>query len=203
MRKVIAVLILIGLGALLIINPSIYNKKDDDKTSKLYDTNITEEEILELAKADQGVLDFSVESLQGAPDQIVAFNAMVMKVMYGYEDFRLEDEEIELLAKIQRKYYHDDLLEINPEALHLLGIVKEAEKAHEETSWIIDYNVFPPEYSNSDPNNVATVKVAFVPNSFDSSDDIYMRYLVEREEDGLWYIKGWVGMDESEIKVIE
>ena len=203
MRKVIAVLILIGLAALLIINPGIYSRKDVDNTDMLYDSNITEEEILQLAEADQGVLDFGVTSLQESPEQLVRFNAMIMKVMYGSEDVLLSEEEIISLAKIQRKYMHPELLALNPESEHLKGVVGEAQKAHEEESWIIDFNVLAPDYSHSDPTTVATVKVAFVPNSFDSTDDIYMRYLVEKNEEGLWFIKGWVALDADDYIVIE
>lgn len=204
MRKVIAILILVGLAALLYFNPSIYQRNGGDDMMKLADANIEEDEILPLAKADDGVLTFSVTSLQETPDDIVTFNAMLMKVMYNYDERKKEgtsDEDIELLAKVQRQYYHPDLLEINPEGMHFLGIVSEVKKAREGLSWIVDYQVDSPVYANDNPD-VAVVKVTFIPNSLGNSTDIIQQFLLEREE-GLWYIKGWIGLDADETTIIE
>lgn len=205
MRKIIAVLILIGLGALLIINPSIYNKRGDTDF-QLLDNRIEENEILRLVKANEGAMKLDVRGLQQTPEQIMNFNTMVMKVMYLPDT---ASEEVELLVKLQRQYYHEDLLALNPEGVHLLSVVNEVEKANLGESWIVDYRVYAPVYDDSN-QNLATVKVAFVPNSMDSTDDIFMHYLLEREtvetEDGptrLWFIKGWAGVDEAEETVVE
>lgn len=204
MRKVIAIVILIGLGALLWINPSIYNKKHQNDEDKLYDSIIEEDEILQLVKADKGILNLPITDLQSSPEEIINFNAMLMKVMYSVETLKndevlqkLTEEEIRLLAGVQREYYHDDLLEVNPEILHLRGVAIAVEKAVAEKEWIVDYKVASAIY---DPNNQkqATVLVTFIPSFSDGDEkyDINMRYLLERisTEDGeLWFIKGWVG----------
>lgn len=199
MRKVIAIVILIGLGALLYFSPSMYKKTIEDPIDQLADGNIKEDEILSLAKAAQGdALDFSVEQLQVEPDKIVTFNAMLMKVMYQNGDNvkLLTEEEIELLVKVQRMYYHEDLLAINDEDLHILGAVKEVERAREGEGWIVDYIVGSPIYDPND-NSIAIVDVTFIPNSLGESTDINQRYVVQRV-DGLWYIKGWTGLGDSE-----
>lgn len=210
MRKVIAILILIGLGALLWFNPSIYNTRNQDKTEELYDDLIKEEEILQLVKADQGIMTLPVENLQSSPEEIVNFNAMIMKVMHSVNVYKndevvqkLTEDEIKLLVGIQRKYYHEDLLEANPESLHLRNSAKSVEQAVAEKEWIVEYKVGSAEY---DPNNpdVATVLTMFMPNFSDGTEayDIKMRYLLEREtvnDQELWFIKGWVGAPEETI----
>lgn len=196
MRKVIAVVVLIGLGVLIYLNPSIYNRNRQNEIDLLADDIIEEEELISLARADEGsMLNFSVEELQRTPDQIVTFNAMVMKVMYRFGDNvnPLTEEEIGLLVDIQRKYYHEDLLAINDREFHILTAVKEVERAHEGEDWIVDYVVEAPVYDSTN-SDVAVVDVTFIPNSLGESTDIHQRYLVERMA-GLWYIKGWKGIE--------
>lgn len=195
MRKVVAVLILLGLGVLIYFSPNIYNRNEEEiKQEKLFDEVIEEDEILPFAKLNRGALSFSVENLQETPDEIMQFNMMLMKVMYSGD---LDDEEIQLLAKVQRSYFHEDLLAINSETAHLKSIVDEVHKAVEGESWIIDYKVLAPEYSPSD-RNIVLVKTIIVPNGIDIKEDIYQRYILERVE-GLWYIKGWVAIDDITV----
>lgn len=199
MKKIIAIGIIIGLGVLVYFIPSMYKRTSENQIDQLADGNIKEEEILPLAKAaESDTLDFSVEQLQVKPDTIVEFNAMVMKVMYqnGEDVDLLTEEDIELLVKVQRKYYHEDLLAINDLDLHVLGAVREVERARDGESWIVDYTVGSPVYDSSD-NDTAIVDVTFVPNSIGVSTDINQRYVVERVK-GLWYIKGWSGLGEDE-----
>jgi len=199
MRKVIGVVILIGLAALLYFSPSMYKQTPEDPLDQLADGTIKEDEILPLAKAAQGdALDFSVEQLQIKPDKIITFNAMVMKVMYGSgEDGQvLTEEEIGLLVDIQRMYYHEELLAINDRDLHLLSVVREIERAREGGGWIVDYVVGSPVYDPND-NSIAIIDVTFIPNSLGESTDINQRYVVQRV-DGLWYIKGWTGLGDSD-----
>jgi len=192
MRKIIAVLILIGLGALLILNPSIYNKNKEEETERLFDEIIEEKEILPLAKANTGILTFNVEKLQKSPYEIIKFNTMLMKVMYSG---KLTEEEVQLLAKVQRTYYTLDLLELNPEEAHMTSIVEEVRRAGEGKAHIVDYRVLLPEYSPTD-NTLAFVKVVFIPNSIGKSENIQQQYVLERSE-GLWFIKGWVPVDDA------
>ncbi len=210
MRKVIAVLILIGLGALLYFSPSVYKKVDEDPMIKLMDANIEEDEILPLAEASDGdALKFSVQQLQTSPEQIVAFNTKLMKVMYRYGDEEynkgvdpLTDEEITLLVKVQRQYYHEDLLKVNSDLeRHAMNAIKEVKKARENAAWIVDYKVGAPVYDQDD-NNLAVVQVTFIPSTQGDNVDYYHQYLVERV-DSLWYIKGWRGLDDASVKVIE
>lgn len=202
MRKVIAVIIMIGLGALLIYNPSIYNRRNATDDEHLFDSRIEEDEILRLAKLDQGVLDLGVNKLQVAPEQLMNFNSMLMKVMY---DPTTSEEDIEILTGIQRQYYHADLIALNPEVEHMKAVIQDVLRARESQDWIIAHKV---ESTIYDPNDtdVAIVTVSFTPNSVDSTDDIFMQYLLEREEvnnEKLWFIKGWIGIDESEVVVAE
>ena len=204
MRRVVAVLILIGLGVLLYYNPSVYKRDRDIELEKLFDANIEEDEILPLAKADDGALSLSLEKLQQTPDQVITFNTMLLKVMYqsgeGQRD-ALSEEEIQLLAKVQRKYYHEDLLARNPESRHLSSVVDEVLVAQEEGSWIVGYVVEAPAYSPEDVNQ-AVVQVTIIPNSLGESTDLYQQYLLERV-DGLWYIKGWRGLTPAEAIFVE
>ncbi|MCF8019605.1 MAG: hypothetical protein K9L62_09350 [Vallitaleaceae bacterium] len=194
MRKIIAVLVLIGLGALLIFNPSIYNKNKEEAAEKLFDEIIEEKEILPLAKANTGMLTFNVEKLQKSPYEIIKFNTMLMKVMYSGN---LAEEEIRLLAKVQRTYYTEDLIELNPEEEHMASIVEEVRRAAEGDDHIVDYRVMLPEYSPTD-NTLAFVKVVFIPNSVGKSENIQQQYVLERSE-GLWFIKGWVPVEDTII----
>ncbi len=201
MRKVIAIVILIGLGVLVYFNPSIYNKRNVDEIDGLADGIIEEEDILPLARAISGdTLDFRIEDIQRTPDQIVKFNAMVMKVMYRYGKgvTPLTEEEIGLLIDLQRLYYHEELLAINDRDFQLIGAVREIEKAREAESWIVDYRVESPVYDKND-SDIAVVEVTFIPSSLGESTDIHHRYLVERDS-GLWYIKGWVGYDDITVE---
>jgi len=203
MRKVIAVVILLALGALLIWNPSIYKKKKADTEARLLDGRIEEEEILPLAKIKSDTLTFNVEELQRTPDKIMLFNSMLMKVMYagGETGNVLSDEDIKVLAKVQRRYFHKDLLDVNTEAAHLAAIIKEVHKARDGESWIVGYEVQGTEYSPTE-TNIALVTVRFMPNSVGESIDIYQRYILERNEAGLWFIKGWEGLDANEVVVM-
>lgn len=209
MRKIIAVVILIGLGALLWINPGIYNTKNQDKTEQLYDSRIEEDEILQLVKANAGILNLRITELQTSPEEIVNFNSMVMKLMYSVEPNSkkgksiqlLTREELELLADIQREYYHEDLLAENDKMTHIQGVVQEVEKAIAAEEYIVDYKINSTTYDSNNPD-VATVFVTFIPNYSDGREalDIRMNYLLERENiegNKLWFIKGWVGAPDA------
>lgn len=197
MKKIIAVVILFSMGALLIFNPSILRQRAIDQTSTLFDDTVLEEEVLPMAQKDFAKTQEVIKKLQITPDGIVRLNAMIMKKMYSGS---LEEEDIELLARVQRVYYHEDLLEINPEEVHLLSVVREVKAATESENWIIDFEIGSPIISENNPN-VAIVQITYIPNSLGISTDIYQQYLLERQG-GLWYIKGWVGIEESQVQEI-
>ena len=198
MKKVIAFIILIAIAALLIINPSIYNRRNNEAEDPLYDQVIEENEIIPLAESDSDLVDEFIAQLQQSPEQLLTFNAMIMKVMYQTE---IEDDVLKRLMNLQRRYYHTELLEINPENLHFANLKAEIEKAREGESWIVEYKVDTPMISEVNPN-VAVVLVTFIPNSIGKSTDIYQQYLLERI-DGLWYIKGWIGLSEDQVYTVD
>lgn len=203
MRQAIAILILVGLAALLYFSPSIYRRTDEDPLASLTDAVIEEDEILELAKAMDGSgLVFSVDQIQQSPEQLMNFNAKLMKVMYswGEEVSPLSDDEIAMLVNVQREYYHEDLLAVNQDPFfHALKAVEEVRQAQENETWIVDYKIGPAAYSDEDPN-VAVVQLTIIPSDLGDNVDYYQQYLLEREE-GLWYIKGWAAQDEESVKV--
>lgn len=204
MRKVIAVIILLALGLLLIWNPSIYKRKKADEMEQLLDERIEEKEILPLAIIDYSILKLRIKALQKTPDQIMNFNGMLMKVMYSGDEAgeTLSDKDIQLLAKVQREYFQSELLDNNPEQEQLNKVVEEVEKAREGDSWIVGYEVQGVEYSPVE-KDTALVTVRFIPNSIGESTDIYQRYLLEKDREGLWFIKGWIGLNASDVTVVD
>ena len=164
MRKIIAILILASLGILLFVTFS--NKTSKDRFDKSLLSN--SDRILEYLKEDyEGTIN-KIHDLQKTPEQVLELNNIVMQKLYSHE---ITDEEIEVLLKVQRELYDDELLEKNPIDVHL-------EKAKEEIE-----------------NNITFIKVVYYLNNVGPEGEIFEEYVLVKVDE-LWKIKGWQKTEE-------
>lgn len=186
MRKIIAILILASLGILLFVTFS--NKTSKDRFDKNLLSN--SDRILEYLKEDyEGTIN-KIHDLQKTPEQVLELNNIVMQKLYSHE---ITDEEIEVLLKVQRELYDDELLEKNPIDVHLEKAKEEIEKFKENNTKIIGYDI---QKNNDDNNNNITfIKVVYYLNNVGPEGEIFEEYVLVKVDE-LWKIKGWQKTEE-------
>ncbi len=104
MRKFIAILMLVCLGILLFVVFDNQTSQDDVVKSIL----TSGDRLLEDLKEDYEGTLLKVRDLQKTPEQVVKFNNTVMEKLYGHE---VNEDDVELLLKVQRELYDQELLE--------------------------------------------------------------------------------------------
>jgi hypothetical protein len=186
MRKIIAIIILMSLGILLFVTFSDKTSKDGFDKGLLSDSD----RILEQLKDDyEGTLN-KIYDLQKTPDQVLAVYNTIMQKLYSDE---IADSDIELLLKVQRELYDEELLEKNPIDVHIQKAKEEIEKFKESDTKIIGYDI---QKNNYDTNqNIVFIKVVYHLNNVGPEGEIFEEYVLVKD-DKLWKIKGWQKTEE-------
>ena len=161
-----------------------------------YDNRITNpNQLLKDLKEDyEGVVE-RIHKLQQTPDQVIRLNNMIMKIMYNN---KVSEEEIELLLNTQREVYDQELLDKNPKEIHLERGKEEVQKYKDSNLTIIGYDNLAPEYFGEEKDN-AIIKVVYYLNDTSSKGQIYEQYLLVKDQDNRWKIKGWMSTEEFTV----
>lgn len=180
MRKLVAVLLLIGFGVVLFYYTDY--KMSENRVEK----STTEFDAILAYPLDDQYPD--------TPKRVIAFNNRILAYMYGNEEFMINDQIRPLLLQ-QRKLFDDELLNINP-------IDVQVEKARTEINGyktagvkIIDSASMDPEpvyIDDEEQENLTKIKVLFYTNA---ANDLYFEYGL-RKTNMKWKILGWSQISE-------
>lgn len=185
MRKFIAILMLVCLGILLFVVFDNQTSQDDVVKSIL----TSGDRLLEDLKEDYEGTLLKVRDLQKTPEQVVKFNNTVMEKLYGHE---LNEDDVELLLKVQRELYDQELLEKNPVDVHFKRAKEEIKAFKDSNTKIIGYDI---QDNKNEKDGMIMIKVVYYLNKVGSSGQIYEEFLLV-ENNKLWEIKGWQKTDE-------
>lgn len=195
MRKIITILILIILGVLLYFN---YDNIRLNRASKKT-MNYTEDNIVVAVKDDYEGLLADVRGLQKYPDQIAEFNAKITKIIYSG---KLEEDEIELLFKLQREYFSEETLAQNPEDVNFQRLIEELERYKEAKYFMIGYKVMGPQFLDvkEDENQKLIFDVIYYMNvTTEGIGEIFKGYIFEQNEDKVWELRGFGSIDDIPV----
>ena len=208
MRKVFAIGMMIALGILLYVYIGNISEKDQIEEN-LKDNILTEEDLLLNIESNyEGILE-QMRLLQRSPEQITKFHCMLTKLIYSGE---LTDDQLEAMVKLQRETYADKLLENNPVDMQLFLLTRELKEYKtygSEGLKVIAYKTNGSEYYNDvieyGGQDIAIVRVVYYFNltnfilSEDASDGLddngYIGYVLTQNEDKLWEVAGFAGVD--------
>lgn len=181
MRKFVAIFVLMALILIL------YQHTDElmvnqNKNSKL-----------------QTLLDYEIERYYpSTPREVVELFSQTLTYIYNLE---VTDEEVALLLQQQRKLFDTELLENNPYDVHLERVLLERENYGVTDKKIIDYKtreMTPDDYSQD--NQVSEVSVVYyLVEQENPNINIYQKYILQKDVNNLWKIKGWVETEEFTI----
>lgn len=192
MRKMIATMIIV----ILIIVTYMYAGNVFENTNGFNEqTNIIDSnKLVQELNNDYERIIGEIKDLQVTPDQVIKFNNIVAKHLYGGN---VTEEEIALLVDVQRLLFDDKLLEKNPIGVHLERVKEEIIKYKEKDIKIIGYKNLAPEYIGYSKDS-AIIKVVFYLNT-STKGEIYQEYLLKENEEGNWYIQGWAETEEFKV----
>ncbi len=196
---IIAVLIVLAGIYWTYQNQGKYGRVPDTDDTRLYDLELEEKEILKGIKKDSEKFDSLVKDLQLSANDLLKLNAMLIKLSYQLKDngkLSTSDDDIKLMAKVQRLFYSEKLLKENPEDSYYDEVIKDIRKANENKSYIIDYAIREP-LVEVDGQIVANVK--YLLNGRSTDGNMYQQYLLQKA-DGRWYIEGWRGITKEDYE---
>lgn len=203
MRKIIAIVIIIGLGVALYFYVGYANKQN--QVEKNYNENILNEELIMFyMDTDFDKLIAKKDELQASPDLITKYNALITKIIYSRE---LNERQIGDLIELQRMSYGEELLAKNPYDIQLERLMEDLELYKEfgnEGLKVIGYELTGPEFDTVDGVEYAFVNVVYylslmnlVENGENGDEgNLYVSYVLEQNADGFWEVKGWGPVDE-------
>lgn len=196
MRKLIAIIILIGLGVTLYF---YIGKKFENNDKETGTNGLIEEMIIPQAKDNYDELLKKVRKLQENPDQLAEFNCMITKLMYTG---KLSNEEIALLLKLQREYYSEETLNNNPEDVNLERLLEELEKYKTANYTIMGYKVIGPQFVDAEAGKkpVLIFNVIYYMNvTTKDLGEVYKGYVYEQNAEKLWELKGFGSIEDFSI----
>ncbi|PKM93383.1 MAG: hypothetical protein CVU84_16320 [Firmicutes bacterium HGW-Firmicutes-1] len=196
MRKLIAIIILIGLGVTLYF---YIGKKLENNDKETGTNGLIEEMIIPQAKDNYDGLLKKVRKLQENPDQLAEFNCMITKLMYTGKQ---SNEEIALLLKLQREYYSEETLNNNPEDVNLERLLEELEKYKTANYTIMGYKVIGPQFVDAEAGKkpVLIFNVIYYMNvTTKDLGEVYKGYVYEQNAEKLWELKGFGSIEDFSI----
>jgi len=191
-RKVLAILLLIGLGVGFYFYLSTLN---DAKEIVKGINESKQPDLLEQIKDDYEGMIKQVRILQQNVDQISTFNSKLTQLLYSGN---LSEDDVKLLMKLQREYFSKDLLDKNPEGIMLTRLIEEINKYETLGINMIGYDMLGPEFIGND-KKMAIVKVKYYMNITSEEGEVYKGYVYEENEEELWELKGFDEIEEFPI----
>ncbi|TCK87934.1 hypothetical protein EDC19_2581 [Natranaerovirga hydrolytica] len=183
MRKLIAILIMIGLAVFFYFYVSNLSQTDTPSNTRL--ERITNH-------------DLTYEYPNSPREVIVLFNQILA---YIYSDHIVEDE-VEVILLQQRKLMSDNLLSNNPFSVHQERVISEIKDNKENRRRIIESRIqdITPDSYFGEENEFCRVKVIYyLAEENRSNINVYHEYTLEKDENSRWKILGWEDTEQFEI----
>lgn len=189
MRKIIAVLIMVGLIVALFFYFNGINKDLNDQVENK-SFNMSEETLLPEIKEHYDDFVKKVRKLQENPDQIAELNCMITKILYSG---KISDEDVILLLKFQREYYTQQTLDKNPEDVNEDRLLKELKYFKDADLSIIGYKIVGPQYVDAEEGKkeMLIFNVIYYLNVTTDEGEVYKGYVYQQNDDKRWELKGF------------
>lgn len=201
MKKAIPILLMI-----IILGGFSYYVITSNNNENLDSEFYTDQKYLDMAES-PGELSIFIAEVKQNPSSVINAYMQLRKMIYSGKYDKTERESLILM---QRYFFHEELLEKNPKATHILATETEIEKWAEIEFALIGYDSLPPEYYPNDiipeqytVKDVAIINVVYYTNDVESEEysdtDIYTEYILVENLQDQWEIFGWQRTGKFEI----
>lgn len=176
MRKLLAIilLILMGIGFYMFIDKNI------TPSNQLNNKNID-------------ILEYDLENnYPSTPREVIILYNKLQKKLYQNKK---DDEKIQQLIKQQRKLFHKELLDKNPYDIQIDRLKIELEKTQDNK--IIESKIqdLTPDNYFGERKELCKIKTIY----YLINGNIYIEFLLQKDEQNSWKILGWQNTDEFTI----
>lgn len=162
----------------------------------------TEEETTEVAELDELLNKDITVNYPATPREVMKLYNRYMLCLYGSDNGKMTDGQMQQLGIKMRDLYDDELMESNPQDTYLLNLAQEINSFKQEGKVIMQANVCDSndvEYIDVDGESGALVEVSyFIKNSSKEFTRTYQQYLLRKDADGNWKILGFEKVDRSD-----
>ena len=168
-----------------------------------YCTPKTAEEATEVTEADT-LMNLNIEgNYPATPREVMKLYNRYMLCLYGADSSELTDDEVRALGRKLREMFDDELLEENPEEVHLLSLSQEIAAFRTDEKVMIQANVCDSnevDYIDVDGASGALLESSyFVKKGTKEFSRTYQQFLLRKDKNGNWRILGFVKVNGGEV----
>ena len=137
------------------------------------------------------------------PREVMKLYNRYMLCLYGVDSSELTDDEVRALGRKLREMFDDELLEANPEEVHLLSLSQEIAAFRTDEKVMIQANVCDSnevDYIDVDGASGALLESSyFVKKGTKEFSRTYQQFLLRKDKNGNWRILGFVKVNGGEV----
>ncbi len=186
MRKFLAILMLIALGAALYYYFGTVMGPKPGATL----IPVSEEKLMESVTADYDTYLKKMEPIRKLPDQLAQMNCMITRLLYSGT---LNDEQMKIMFEFQREFYDQETLDNNPEDQNYMSLRANVKKLADYGLKIIGFKMAGSQYVTpvADEAPQMIFYVIYYLNINAEGSEVYKGYVYEENEDKSWSLKGF------------
>ena len=168
-----------------------------------YRTPKTAEEATEVTEKAELMSRNIAANYPSTPREVMKLYNRYMLCLYGADSSELTDDEVRALGGKLREMFDDELLEENPEEVHLLSLSQEIAAFRTDEKVMIQANVCDSnevDYIDVDGASGALLESSyFVKKGTKEFSRTYQQFLLRKDKNGNWRILGFVKVNGGEV----
>lgn len=168
-----------------------------------YRTPKTAEEATEVTEKAELMSRNIAANYPSTPREVMKLYNRYMLCLYGVDSSELTDDEVRALGRKLREMFDDELLEENPEEVHLLSLSQEIAAFRTNEKVMIQANVCDSnevDYIDVDGASGALLESSyFVKKGTKEFSRTYQQFLLRKDKNGNWRILGFVKVNGGEV----
>lgn len=168
-----------------------------------YRTPKTAEEATEVTEKAELMSRNIAANYPSTPREVMKLYNRYMLCLYGADSSELTDDEVRALGRKLREMFDDELLEENPEEVHLLSLSQEIAAFRTDEKVMIQANVCDSnevDYIDVDGASGALLESSyFVKKGTKEFSRTYQQFLLRKDKNGNWRILGFVKVNGGEV----
>ena len=168
-----------------------------------YRTPKTAEEATEVTEKAELMSRNIAANYPSTPREVMKLYNRYMLCLYGADSSELTDDEVRALGRKLREMFDDELLEANPEEVHLLSLSQEIAAFRTDEKVMIQANVCDSnevDYIDVDGASGALLESSyFVKKGTKEFSRTYQQFLLRKDKNGNWRILGFVKVNGGEV----
>ena len=168
-----------------------------------YRTPKTAEEATEVTEKAELMSRNIAANYPSTPREVMKLYNRYMLCLYGVDSSELTDDEVRALGRKLREMFDDELLEENPEEVHLLSLSQEIASFRTDEKVMIQANVCDSnevDYIDVDGASGALLESSyFVKKGTKEFSRTYQQFLLRKDKNGNWRILGFVKVNGGEV----